>query len=216
MRKSIFFDYDGVIVDSIGISTEGYNMMLKHYGKPANLTVDIVRKNWGHGWRGMYTKVMGIKEEDINEASKARGELMMKSGLTPEVFKGMKEVVADLAKDFDLYIISSSNSKRIIKTLNTNGMDKYFKKVYAQDNLKGIYKPDPQYLLVPMKELGLNKENVIVIGDGMEDIHGAHAAGLKVIACSWGWQFREVLMIAKPNVLVDTPKQLEEAVRRIF
>lgn len=47
-----------------------------------------------------------------------------------------------------------------------------------------VRKPDPAPLRLAMAQLGISE--AVMVGDGPHDVHGGHAAGLRVIGVNWG------------------------------
>ena len=48
------------------------------------------------------------------------------------------------------------------------------------------HKPDPELLLLCMERLGLNKEDVIYIGDAYSDLLASRNAGIDFAFAKWG------------------------------
>ncbi len=216
MKKHLFFDYDGVLVDSLLISVENDNLLMKYYNKSIHVTPEMIRKKWGRGWRVLYTEIFGFKEEEINDAAAIRKRLAKERGLIPPIIKGIPKVISDLARNFSLYIISSASSENIKRTLKVHHLDKFFQKIYGNDLLPSIYKPDPRYFLLPLQELGIDISEVIAyIGDSIDDVVCARGAGFPIIACSWGWQYRDDLLAAQPDILIDKPDQLKGVILKM-
>ena len=100
--------------------------------------------------------------------------------------KGIKEVLANLAEDFTLVIVSSGYTENIKPVLRNNGIDELFSKVYGSSELSGFAKSQPEVFQIPIKELNLMREKTYTVGDSIDDIRTARIVGLPVIACTWG------------------------------
>ncbi len=214
MIKAIIFDYDGVIVDSLAVAVEKDNLMLAHYGKSLRVTDKMIRANWGGGWRKLYTDLMGFTEAEIAEASAVRKELG-RSVRLPEVFSGMPEVLKSFAARFPLYIVSSSGADDIYRVLKSHNLDQLITRIFGQDTLGDVHKQNPAYLLRPLAEVRLGAGEVLSVGDSVDDVQMSRAAGVPVVACSWGWQARVDLERAKPDVLVSSPHELLNAINQL-
>ena len=134
----------------------------------------------------------------------------------PNLFVGIESAIRNLSAKYMLYIISSSSTGNIKRVLNHYGLGKYFVDVCGQDKMKDIHKSDPKFVLIPMGKWELRKDSTISIGDTVDEITAGHKAGLRTIACSWGWQDRKLLQEAKPGFLVDSPEQLNKAATTLF
>lgn len=211
--NSIFFDYDGVIVDSLECAVKKFNLLMKKFKKSVNVTPEVVRANWKGGWQTLYKNVFGFTEGEIPAAASMYKELGNEDATSIKVFVGMERVIRELSEIYKLYIVSSNYSDNIKSVLAFHHLNQYFGKIFGQDILNPIQKPDPAFIRFPIKELGIQNKDVISIGDSVDDVVMAQAAGIKVIACSWGWQLRKDLVTLNPDKIVDTPEQLLKVIK---
>jgi phosphoglycolate phosphatase len=63
-----------------------------------------------------------------------------------------------------------------------------------------------------LKELKLSNKEVIYIGDMVSDIETSRNANVKIISVTWGWSSKEELKKAKPDWIVDDPKELHKVI----
>ena len=63
-------------------------------------------------------------------------------------------------------------------------------------------------LLRAIKKYGMEKENVIYVGDEIRDIKAAMEAGIKVASVTWGYNFENVLSKYKPDFIINRPEDL--------
>ena len=61
----------------------------------------------------------------------------------------------------------------------------------------------------------VEKEEVLYIGDSDVDVYTGRAAGVKTVAVKWGYRSAEVLMEAKPDYIIESPKQIIKIVEGI-
>jgi phosphoglycolate phosphatase len=50
-----------------------------------------------------------------------------------------------------------------------------------------VRKPHPGHVLKLLARMGADPATALMVGDSIHDIEAAHAAGLKVVAVSWGY-----------------------------
>lgn len=82
-------------------------------------------------------------------------------------------------------VVSSKKRPQYKIDIIDKGLDQYFDVVILEeDTLK--HKPDPEPLLTCLNQLGLNKEDVIYIGDGYSDYECCLNAGIDFGYASWG------------------------------
>lgn len=73
-------------------------------------------------------------------------------------------------------------------------------------------KPDPTALNRIVEKFGLEKDEVLYIGDSEVDINTAKNAGIKVMAVSWGFRDKPFLEEQNPDFLVDDANQAKEII----
>lgn len=212
-KKSLFFDYDGTLVDSLESTAQIHREVLRQLGKDIVVTSDLIRAHWSAGWQKLYTDVYGMTREETMLSTPVYRNLAREHCRVTTLFDGIEGVLRKLGKTHSLYVISANYSEVILGGLAANKITSHFSGVYGQDSLYGIHKNDPRFYLIPVDELGLEKEDITVIGDSVGEIEAAKKAGLKVIGCSWGWQDRDALIDAKPDFIADDPRELLDIVQ---
>src|SRR3989344_3477771 len=211
-KKTLFFDFDGVIADTLHNTAKIHNEIMRQFGKEPIATPALIRENW-NGWEHLYTVVYGFSKQELPHAIPIYREFISQEE-PPKIFADMEDVIKKLATTDTLIIASSNYSPYILLTLEGAGLDKYFKSIYGKDELRGLDKSDPRFFQIPTDDLVLEKEDIVAIGDTAGEIEGAKRAGIPIIACSWGWQDRETLIAARPDYLADSPKELLSIVQK--
>ena len=74
-------------------------------------------------------------------------------------------------------------------------------------------KPDPAGALAIAAEMGVAPAECWYLGDTAVDINTCHAAGMELIAVSWGFRSTEELIAAGAERIVDTPFQALSVIR---
>ena len=98
------------------------------------------------------------------------------------LFTGMRELLMDLkASGFELYIWTARPRHSVLEITKNLDIAKFFTNIYCYDD--GLPKPNPLGLQVLTE--GLDKNEIIHIGDSMTDIDGAKTYGIEVIAACW-------------------------------
>ena len=94
--------------------------------------------------------------------------------------------------------------KKDIKVfLKNNGLN-FFGFIYTESNLFGKGRALNNLLI----KHRLDPEETIYIGDEVRDIEAAKKAGIKIISVSWGFNSAKLLQKAKPDFLINKPKEL--------
>ncbi len=75
-------------------------------------------------------------------------------------------------------------------------------------------KPYPDPVLEAMRRLGVAPQETVFIGDTVYDIECGQAAGVRVVAVTWGAHPAEMLRAANPWCVVEQPEELETLLLR--
>lgn len=121
------------------------------------------------------------------------------------IFEGMGRVIDQLhAEGHELMIVSSNNNRNIRKSLKQHHLYKYFTDIYGNAGFFGKKRAIRRVLW----RNSLDTKNAVYIGDEVRDIVGAHGAGIRVIAASWGFDKREILESHGPTAIADEPRDI--------
>lgn len=129
----------------------------------------------------------------------------------PEVpFEGALDLLRRLqARDDVLIGVATGKSQRGVRhIIEQFGLEGVFATIQTSDDAPS--KPHPGMILQAMAATGAEPRDTVMIGDAVFDIDMAHAAGVKVVAVSWGFQPSAVLERARPHVMVNNFNELEE------
>lgn len=69
-------------------------------------------------------------------------------------------------------------------------------------------KPDPQIVSDILLALGSSPENTLYVGDSDVDMQTAANAGLRKVACTWGFCTREKLLACAPDFVAEKPEDI--------
>ena len=214
-KKSVLFDYDGVIIDSIDSVIGRWNTTARVFGNKKTIDKKFVRNRNSVVWREFYQAELGVPKDKLNEAAQIFRQNAQNDAALP-IFDGMKEAILKLHQRYQLFILSSSYSEAIRNFLERHEIISYFNDIVGDDEAGGIGKTEPEFYLNPMGRWGIKPEAAIHIGDTVVEIGGAKRAGLKTIGCTWGYQDRSLLESAGPDLIADRPEQLPVLVDRLF
>lgn len=195
--KAIFFDQDGVIIDT---ERDGhrvaFNETFKHYGYDFEWDVDYYHEllQVAGGKERMkhhlHTKGFGVevKPEDedelIKEMHKYKTQTFIelietgKLPLRPGVKRFMQE---GMDAGLILGVCTTSNVKSAQAVAYNILKDIKFEFVLAGDMVK-VKKPDPEIYNMALEKTGLEPDEVVVIEDSRNGVLAAKAAGLYIVA----------------------------------
>lgn len=190
--KAIILDFDGTIIESVGIKNAAFEELFKEYPRHID---EIMQYHLSHNAVIRYEKFRYIFEEilhlpytnEIKERLSSRFSRYCLERITKCLFvNGAKEFLDYFYLKLPLYVISINPPDELEEIINTRGLTKYFKKIYSGP----IDKTGAIREIVTLEALS-NKE-VIFIGDAPEDYKSAQEAGVFFVARSNGRSFTNV------------------------
>lgn len=200
--KAVIFDIDGTLSDSskLGfdstmsvltandippISEEEYHRCTKyctperlarHAGlKPSDPDFESVGRKLGKDFDDLY---IGLVSAD-----------------TAGFYPGISEMIRDLPDNLPLGALTNAcveYAQRVLEVNLRDDKDLKFKSIRGADNVPAP-KPSPEGLWLVCKELGVNPEDCVYVGDSPSDGMAAKNAGMQAIAVLWGSHSEESL-----------------------
>ncbi|MBR5755122.1 MAG: HAD family hydrolase [Erysipelotrichaceae bacterium] len=212
MIKGIIFDLDGTTLSTLEDIKNSLNTILERHGYPTK-TYDEVRMLVGNGSRNLIRNAIpdGSDEELVADILKEYVEdYSINYHIETKPYEGIPELLKKLQEKGILMAINSNKPDRITKALIAESFpDIDFLEVTGQrDDLPR--KPDPTQANKTVELMGLNKEEVLYIGDSETDIKTAKNAELKSVGCLWGFRDRQTLEDSGADHIVSCPEEIIE------
>ncbi len=204
--KAVFFDQDGVIIDT---ERDGhrvsFNMTFKEFGFDDEWSVDYYhellqiaggKERMKHHWKTKgFSKQMTEEEIDalIPQMHKRKTALFVelietgKLPLRPGIHRFMKEA---LEAGLKIAVCTTSNEQAAKAITEKILADIKFDLVLAGD-VVSKKKPDPEIYNLALSKLGLKPEEVFVVEDSKNGVAASKAAGMKTIVTTNGYTEKE-------------------------
>lgn len=199
--KTIIFDLDGTILDTLQDLTNAVNYALKSFKLPER-SLDFVRLAIGNGTKVLIKRCTPCNISDENRALvfncfKAYYFKHFTDNTKP--YDGMIEMLNKLKsnKTIQLAVVSNKDND-----LTNQLIQKEFPRVF--DIIQGSYfdkprKPDPFLIDKIITENNINKKDCLYIGDTNIDKESAVNAGLDYLLVNYGYRTKEELEKMCPN-----------------
>ena len=114
------------------------------------------------------------------------------------------------AKDIKLAVVSNKPDSAVQKLSREYFGDRMDFAVGPSDGVR--CKPYPDMAETALKALGIAKKDAVFVGDSEVDVQTGLNAGLDVIAVSWGFRSREVVIEAGASKIADNASELEKLI----
>lgn len=199
--KTLVFDFDGTIADTLGETRRIFNKIAPDYG------IREVAEEELNQLRHLSLKEL-LDHLDIPKrrvpALIARGTGMMRANITQlQLIDGMCEVLIELRRHVRSFGILTSNATANVDLfLRAHGLREQFDFISSTSKLTGKSK----HLRAIRKTFSMRPEELLYIGDELRDVKASQKAGIPIAAVTWGFNSRESLAASDPDYLFDKPE----------
>ena len=210
MIKGIIFDVDGTTLSTLYDIQESLNVVLRKNGYPEK-TYDEVRLGIGRGSRNLVKDSLpkDIDDETIDKLTDDYINIYKNNyNILTKPYEGIKEVLNELeAKKIKLAINSNKPDEITKKLIEYHFPGNIFVSIIG--SRKGVpNKPDPYSANEIVEIMGLDKSEILYIGDSDSDVKTAKNAKIKCVGCLWGFRDLETLKQAGANYIISNPKEI--------
>ena len=221
--KLLVFDLDGTLIDSAQDLCNSVNATLSHYGRDplADTTIAgfigdgalmLVRRAFAEASGGL------VDEDFLAKAYEFFLDYYRAHKLDfTYAYAGVLEALDALHKLSEapvgsaraMAVLTNKPVRPARDICEALGLAPFFIRIYGGNSFN-TKKPDPAGLLALMEEAGARPSETIMIGDSQVDVLTARHAGVWSIGCTFGLS-PETLLIAQPDILVDSPEDWTRA-----
>ncbi|MEW6407129.1 MAG: HAD-IA family hydrolase [Patescibacteria group bacterium] len=183
MIRTIIFDFDGVIAESVDIKTRAFIYLFKDYHKSIQDKVKKLHLN--NGGMSRYKKFKIIYEKFLNKRldkitsnrlGKDFSRFCYQGVIKAPLVKGAKQFLKKSYKKYNLYIVSGTPESEIKRIIKEKGLSRYFRSVYGSPKYKG------ELCKAIIRKDKILPREAVFIGDSVNDLKGAMEAGLYFVA----------------------------------
>lgn len=201
----IIFDLDGTLVDSVGDLAQAGNVARAAVGL-AQLTEAEVARFVGDGVDKLIERLV----PDPGQRAVAKEAFAQHYAAhccdRTQPYAGISEMLAHLAANgWTLAVATNKPLAFTRRILDTCGIAAHFTEVRGGD---GPRKPDPGQLSDILRATGATAARSWMVGDHHTDVRAGHAAGCRVLFCTWGLGHRDGLF---PDAEALTPAEVVAA-----
>ena len=205
-KTLIIFDWDGTLMDSIGLIVESMHIAGEAHGfRTTDQAVkDIIGLSLMHGIEILYPQASDTQKLAIQQSY---AEYYIPNSHRTPFFTPIENMLLTLKQqDKQLAVATGKKRKGLDRVLEASASHHYFTITRCADESGS--KPDPQMLRDILDYTKQPISQAVFIGDSIYDIQMANHLGMTSIAVNYGTASSSELAAEQPTYQVDTPQEL--------
>jgi len=174
MKKSIIFDFDGVILDSLEAKTNAFKALYSQYG--LKITKKVEAHHLQNGGMSRFLKIkhyhkeflnLKLDKEEFNFLLQSFSKLVFNAVINSKFIPGVKIFLENNYENYNFFISTGTPTNEIIEILKKKNIFHYFKDVYGSpDNKK-------KHIEEIINKYKINYKDAFFIGDAKVDFLAA-------------------------------------------
>lgn len=210
MYRTVIFDLDGTLLNSIGDLAAAANYVCRQNRWPEHTEEEIMGMV-GHGIPNLVRQFSPADARStlmvLNTTSQFNQYYGCHNMELTRPYEGMAELLQQLKAAGAQLAVCSNKADNFSRAI----VEHYYPGVFdlVRGNLNGMpVKPDPTVVREIMRDLDASYLSAMMVGDSSVDIQTGHNAGIKACGVTWGFRSRENLAEAAADAIADTPAEL--------
>ena len=191
--RAVLCDLDGTLLDTAQDLANAANRMLADMNLPLR-TLNEISCYIGKGIPTLVHRSLSGRQDGKADTALYERALPLfetyyaqESGRNTQVYPGVFEGLARLrAAQIKLACLTNKAERYTLDLLKKMELAPYFDLVVSGDSLPRK-KPDPMPVLHACERLGAARDQALMVGDSMNDVEAARAAGVQVIVVPYGY-----------------------------
>lgn len=214
-KKTIIFDLDGTLIDSLEDIAVCMNKVLEELNLPT-YEINDYKYFVGGGISVLVDNALKGQSTQIKEEVTKRFKVIYDQKLHAKTkpYEGIYELLEELDKlDCNLAILSNKPHEFTVEYANSLFNNFNFKEIHGQKE-SVPKKPDPIAAINIAKSLNTPCEEIYFVGDTMVDMQTAKNAGMIAIGVLWGFRDEKELNEHGADYLVSHPLEILEIIKK--
>lgn len=213
--SGVVFDLDGTLVDSRRDIAEAANHALEKSGR-ARLSHAELESYVGDGAPLLIARAARLDVKDPQTSAMVADFLdyyaahpIDHTALMPGTLEALNEL-----SGYALGVCTNKPRRTSVAVLEGLKLAPRFRGVVAGDDLPER-KPHPSMVQEAARQLGVPVSELVMVGDGPQDVESGRAAGALTVGVRGGIQALERLLASEPDVIIDTLHELPAALAKL-
>jgi phosphoglycolate phosphatase len=200
MKRTLVFDFDGTLVDSLEVAIEFGILNQARFSKHS-----ISRNDFRNYSMREALKRLGLPWYKLPRFVRELKEYMRTNSVRISVFPEVAEMVAELHRiGWELFILSSNARDNIETILRRSRIETHFREIVSDSSIFGKHRAIKRLI----RDFSIQRNELIYIGDEVRDAEACKESGVDFLAVSWGWDSLERLKQVNGIKIAETPQDL--------
>ena len=214
--RAVAFDLDGTLIDTRADIAAACNHALEKSGRKA-LPVGVIARYVGDGANKLCSRATGLADDDRALEPIVREFVdwyLQHPVVETRCMPHCREMLDALrAACLPLAVCTNKPSQVASRVLSILGLADRFVTIVGGVDTQ-LPKPSAEPLLLVAARLRIEPSELIMVGDGPQDVLAGRAAGARTIGVAGGFAPIDALRGSQPELLVDSLAQVAPAVER--
>lgn len=207
--KTYIFDLDGTLLSTLADLAASTNYALRTHHMPER-SLDEVRRFVGNGVKKLMERAIpdGLNNPLFEETFATFRQHYMQHNLdTTQPYPGIMQLLEQLkAEDKNIAVVSNKFYAATRELCRHFFGDLVPVAIGEREDIRK--KPAPDTVIEALRELGVDKEGAIYIGDSDVDIMTAKNSGMPCVSVLWGFRDKEFLLEHGATTLISKPEEM--------
>ncbi len=176
---ALILDFDGVILESVGIKTQAFRELFSFRPDHVDEIVEYHSRNTGVSrfdkFRYIYREILKepLSEDQFTWLSEQYAGLVVEGVVASPFVHGAREFLEKCSEKIPLFVVSASPREELVSIIGRRGLSPYFRKVYGAPTRK------EQAIREIMAATGSDPEQTLFVGDALNDLKAARDSGVR-------------------------------------
>jgi phosphoglycolate phosphatase len=207
--KTYIFDLDGTLLSTLADLAASTNHALRTHHMPER-SLDEVRRFVGNGVKKLMERAIpdGLNNPLFEETFATFRQHYMQHNLdTTQPYPGIMQMLEQLkAEGKNIAVVSNKFYAATRELCRHFFGDLVPVAIGEREDIRK--KPAPDTVIEALRELGVDKEGAVYIGDSDVDIMTAKNSGMPCVSVLWGFRDKEFLLEHGATTLISQPEDM--------
>ena len=207
--KTYIFDLDGTLLRTLADLAASTNYALRTHHMPER-SLDEVRRFVGNGVKKLMERAIpdGLNNPLFEETFATFRQHYMQHNLdTTQPYPGIMQLLEQLkAEGKNIAVVSNKFYAATRELCRHFFGDLVPVAIGEREDIRK--KPAPDTVIEALRELGVDKEGAVYIGDSDVDIMTAKNSGMPCVSVLWGFRDKEFLLEHGATTLISKPEEM--------